>query len=242
MNKLLTTITVLCVFSSWHIVGYAQFSVGDIAADVLPSIVVIEPDAGVGSGVLIDSSGVIATNFHVIEDSSAISIVLDQGDIYSDVSVIDFDINRDIAILKIKGFDLPAAPLGNSNSVRVGDDVVVMGAPQGFEQTVTRGIVSAIRDPDDGYTLFQTDAAISPGSSGGGMFDEEGNLIGITVSYIEGAQNINFVIPIILCPLNVIKYFDRYFLGLFTYLLCIPAMTNILGIYSICNLDDISWG
>jgi hypothetical protein len=194
--KLLTTITLLCFSVAWPVSGYTQLSIGDIAANVLPSIVVIEGDSSIGSGVLIDSSGVIATNFHVIEDSSAIRIVLEQGDTYSDVSVIDFDINRDIAILKVAGFDLPIAPLGNSNSVGVGDDVVVMGSPRGFDQTVTRGIVSAIRESGEGYTLFQTDAAISPGSSGGGMFDEAGNLIGITVSYIEDAQNVNFVIPI----------------------------------------------
>lgn len=181
-----------------------QLTVSSIAEIGLPSIVVIEGSAGTGSGVVIDNSGIVATNFHVIDGSESLSVRLSQGDVYSDVSIIDYDSNRDIAILKIKGFDLPTVPLGNSNAVSVGDDVIIMGAPEGFEQSVSRGIISAMRDSGDGYSLFQTDAAISSGSSGGGMFDMSGNLIGITVAYIEDAQNINFVIPI------------NYFRGLFS--------------------------
>ena len=163
---------------------------------MLPAVVVIESSDSLGSGVIIDSKGVVVTNYHVVEGSSSISVVLANGDRFDDISVIDYDQAKDIVLLRIKGFDLPVAQLGNSNTVEVGDDVVVMGSPRGFEQSVTRGIVSAIRDSGDGYKLFQTDAAISPGSSGGGMFDAHGKLVGITVSYVENAQNINFVVPI----------------------------------------------
>ena len=175
---------------------YGQSSTREIADSALPAIVVIETDVGTGSGVILDASGVIATNFHVIETAGAISVNLSTGDQYDDVSVIDFDIVKDIAILKIKGFDLPFVTMGNSNSVGVGDDVIVMGAPEGYEQSVTRGIVSAVREMDEGYRLIQTDAAISSGSSGGGMFNLSGELVGISVAYIKDAQNINFVIPI----------------------------------------------
>jgi S1-C subfamily serine protease len=175
---------------------YGQFSTREIADTALPAIVVIETDVGTGSGVIIDASGVVATNYHVIETAGTISVNLSTGDQYDEVSVIDFDIVKDIAILKIKGFDLPFVTMGNSNSVGVGDDVIVMGAPEGYEQSVTRGIVSAIREMDEGYRLIQTDAAISSGSSGGGMFDLSGELVGISVAYVKDAQNINFVIPI----------------------------------------------
>ena len=175
---------------------YGQSSTREIADAALPAIVVIETDIGTGSGVIIDASGVVATNYHVIETAGTISVNLNTGDQYDDVSVIDFDIVKDIAILKIKGFDLPFVTMGNSNSVGVGDDVIVMGAPEGYEQSVTRGIVSAIREMDEGYRLIQTDAAISSGSSGGGMFDLFGELVGISVAYVKDAQNINFVIPI----------------------------------------------
>ena len=176
--------------------GDAQINVGNIAEIALPSIVVIETSTGSGSGVIIDGSGVVVTNFHVVENSPSISVKLNNGDSFNVISIINFDEDKDIALLKIEGFDLPAVQMGNSNSISVGNDVVVMGAPRGFEQSVTRGIVSAIRDSGAGYRLIQTDAAISPGSSGGGMFNAEGNLIGISVSYIEDAQNVNFVIPI----------------------------------------------
>lgn len=185
-------LTLGCICSS----ASAQSNIRDIAATNLPSIVVIEAGDSQGSGVILESSGVIATNFHVVEGVDSIVVRLNNGDTYRDVSVIDFDLERDITIIKIKAFDLPAVTLGNSNEVRVGDDVVIMGAPQGLDQTVSRGIVSAIRDTGEGYSLIQTDAAISSGSSGGGMFDMSGALVGISVSYIENAQNLNFVIPI----------------------------------------------
>ncbi len=177
-------------------VGYTQQTIREVVDAVLPAVVVIKTPDGIGSGVLLDSSGVIVTNLHVIEGAKEATIELQNGDSYNNISVIDVDTTKDIALLKIPAFDLPVVTMGNSNEISVGDDVVVMGAPSGLEQTVTRGIVSAIRDTGEGYRLFQTDAAISPGSSGGGMFDMNGNLVGVTVSYLEGSQNINFVIPI----------------------------------------------
>ena len=177
-------------------ISNAQNAISQIAERILPAIVVVNTATGNGSGVIVDDSGVIATNYHVIEDSSNVSIELQNGDVYQDIGVISIDEIKDIALLKIGGFDLPTAKFGNSNSVVIGEDVLVMGAPRGLEQTVSRGIVSAIRDSGEGYRLIQTDAAISPGSSGGGMFNLEGELVGLTVSYLEDAQNINFVIPI----------------------------------------------
>ena len=169
---------------------------GEVVEKVTASVVTIETDTGTGSGVLLNDTGVIVTNFHVIEDASTASVILSNDDTYSDVSVIDYDELRDIALLKIKAFDIPAAEMGNSNSVSIGDDVIIIGSPRGLQQSVTRGIISAIRDSGDGYRLIQTDAAISPGSSGGGMFDYEGNLVGVVVSKLRDAENINFVIPI----------------------------------------------
>lgn len=176
--------------------GNAQNTISQLAERILPAIVVVNTATGNGSGVIVDDSGVVATNYHVIEDSTNVSIELQNGDVFQNIGVISIDQIKDIALLKIDGFDLPTAEFGNSNSVSIGEDVLVMGAPRGMEQTVTRGIVSAIRDSGKGHRLIQTDAAISPGSSGGGMFNSEGELIGLTVSYLGDAQNINFVIPI----------------------------------------------
>ena len=160
------------------------------------AIVVIETDTGQGSGVLLESDGVIATNLHVIEDASDISVRIYSNEVYEDVDVIDVDETKDLALLKVKGFDLPTAQLGNSNNVKSGQDVFAIGAPRGLEQTVSRGIISAVRVMDGGFKSIQTDAAISPGSSGGGLFSEASELIAILAAYRGDGQNLNFAIPI----------------------------------------------
>ena len=104
--------------------------------------------------------------------------------------------NGKISSLKIKAFGLTAAPFGNSDQISVGDNVIVVGSPSGLDQTVSSGVVSAIRDSGEGYRLFQTSAAASPGSSGGGMFDGLGRLVGIVSSKLTAGENLNFAIPV----------------------------------------------
>ena len=169
------------------------------AADIAgaqKALVVIETDAGQGSGVLLESGGVIATNLHVIENASDISVRIHSSEVYEDVDVIDVDETKDLALLKIKGFDLPTAQLGNSNNVKSGQDVFAIGAPRGLEQTVSRGIISAVRVMEGGFKSIQTDAAISPGSSGGGLFNDASELIAILAAYRGDGQNLNFAIPV----------------------------------------------
>jgi len=162
---------------------------------ITEAIVTIVTDTGLGSGVIIDSSGLVVTNQHVIEDVDAVAIVLANGDIFQGVELISIDEMRDLAILRFGAFDLTAAILGNSNSVSVGDRVRAVGSPTGLRGTVTEGIISAIRSVE-GTRLLQIDAAISSGSSGGGVFDQDNKLVGITVGTKREAQNINFAIPI----------------------------------------------
>ena len=180
----------------WFLTPSVYASLEETISDTSASIVVIESDSSQGSGVLIGSSGLIVTNLHVLEDADDLWVRTHSGERFDDVSVIDFDQVKDIALLKIKGFDLPTATLGNSNSARSGQSVIAIGAPKGLEQTVSRGIVSAIRVMDAGFKTIQTDAAISPGSSGGGLFNYEGELIGILTAYQTGGQNLNFAVPI----------------------------------------------
>jgi hypothetical protein len=165
-------------------------------SDMKRAVVVVETDVSQGSGVLLESSGIIVTNLHVIEDAADISIRIHTNERYDDVSVIDFDETKDIALLKIEGFDLPTVKLGNSNAVKSGQDVFAIGTPLGYEQTVSRGIVSAIRMMDGGFKTIQTDAAISPGSSGGGLFNDSAELIAVLAAYRTDGQNLNFAIPI----------------------------------------------
>lgn len=163
---------------------------------LLSSSAYITTDVSRGSAVVISSDGLIVTNLHTIDGASEMSIQLHDGDVYEQIDVVGFSQEKDFIILKVAGYDLSSSPLGNSNTTKIGTDIYVVGAPAGYEGTVTKGIVSSIRDSNFGHKLIQLDAAISNGSSGGGVFDEAGNLIAITVSSVKSAQNLNFAIPI----------------------------------------------
>ena len=159
-----------------------SLTTAEIAQMVTPSVVTISGEHRFGSGVVIDASGVLVTNLHVVRGETALTVELANGDIYDDVEVIDVDARRDLILLKIKAFSLSTAAFGNSDDVQVGDEVVLVGSPEGLEQTVSEGIVSAARDLESGYRVFQTSAPASQGSSGGGMFNADGELIGIVTS------------------------------------------------------------
>jgi Do/DeqQ family serine protease len=169
---------------------------------------------GLGSGVIVDKLGYILTNNHVIKDSNSISVKLYNGS-SSPVELIGSDTRTDLAILKIKKKELlnnlPVISLGNSDILRVGDVVLAIGNPFGFDNTVTQGIVSGLgsvsaRSNEQQVSfggwldnLIQTDAAINPGNSGGALIDVHGNLVGINLAIISrsgGSQGIGFAIPI----------------------------------------------
>ena len=145
-------------------------STSDIASRVTPSVVTLTTPTGTGSGVIVDASGVLITSLHVIQGDIEVAVELANGDVYDDVAVVDVDERRDLVLLKIKAFNLTAASLGDSDDVQVGEDVVLVGSPQGLNLTVSEGVISAVRDSRDGYRLLQTSAPASPGSSGGGRY------------------------------------------------------------------------
>jgi len=153
-------------------------------------------DTRQGSGFLVDSNGRIVTNYHVIKDARSIEVKLASGDVYDAVEVMGTDERRDIAVLQVKGFHLPALALGNSDSVRIGATVVLIGSPLGLENTVSTGIVSGRRQEPEGYQLLQVSAPASPGSSGGPVLSGSGKVVGIAVSQMQAGQNLNFAVPI----------------------------------------------
>ena len=194
---------VLCVFfcSFLILTTHAQdLTPVELVERFLPAVVVISSAkdgqlVGQGSGFIVKDTGVIITNFHVIDGAYPVEIKLKSGDTFGEVSVIDFSAKHDIAVLKIKGFDLPTVELGNSNKVRVGEAVTVIGNPLGYEGSVSSGLLSQVRN-FDGYHFHQISAPISPGSSGSPVFNAAGQVIGVaTATDIEG-QNINFSVPI----------------------------------------------
>ncbi|HWI84543.1 S1C family serine protease [Ramlibacter sp.] len=161
-----------------------------------------QPQAGLGSGVIISHDGYILTNNHVVEGADEIEVVL-QDSRHARGKVIGTDPDTDLAILKITLDRLPVITLGNSDALQVGDQVLAIGNPFGVGQTVTSGIVSALGRNQLGINTFenfiQTDAAINPGNSGGALVDVNGNLMGINTAIYSrsgGSMGIGFAIPV----------------------------------------------
>ena len=167
----------------------------EIVARTRPAVVVIETDEGFGSGFIIKPDGVIVTNNHVVADAKAIEVRLPSGEVYRSVYLLSSDPADDLAFLKIEAVDLPTITLGNSNNVQLGDEVLLVGTPQGLEQTVSNGLISGIRI-DNGVRVLQTSAAASPGSSGGPLLNRSGEAVGIMSFKLVKGENLNFAISI----------------------------------------------
>jgi len=180
--------------------SFAGDTLERLAAKATDAVVLLDVETGdgsrQGSGFIVDPGGMIITNHHVIEGARRIQVKLASGDVFERVSIMGIDERRDIAVLEIPGYGLPTIPLGNSDSVRVGSPVIVIGSPLGLENTVSTGIVSARRDEPDGYQLLQMSAPASQGSSGGAVIAQSGRVVGISVSQMTDGQNLNFAVPI----------------------------------------------
>lgn len=156
---------------------------------------------GLGSGVVISPDGVVVTNFHVIEGASDVQVELQDSRRVA-AKVVGTDPETDLAVLRIGLDRLPVINVGDSDAIKVGDQVLAIGNPFGVGQTVTGGIVSALGRTQLGINTFenfiQTDAAINPGNSGGALVDANGNLIGINTAIYSrsgGSMGIGFAIP-----------------------------------------------
>jgi S1-C subfamily serine protease len=157
---------------------------------------------GEGSGFITGANGIIITNAHVVSDVDRVKVTLKDGRTLSG-KVRGIDRPSDLAVVKIDGNDLPAAPLGNSSQVQVGDWAIAVGNPFGLDNTVTLGIISTLKRssaqvgiPDKRLDFIQTDAAINPGNSGGPLLNDRGEVIGINTAIRAEAQGIGFAIPI----------------------------------------------
>lgn len=169
-----------------------------------------EVESSLGSGVIINKYGYILTNNHVIAGADEILVALKDGSVKR-AKIIGTDPETDLAVLKVKGDNLPAITLGKEKLIRVGDVVLAIGNPFGVGQTVTSGIISATGRDMLGINTFenfiQTDAAINPGNSGGALINPYGELIGINTAIFSrsgGSQGIGFAIPVSLAK-NVMQ-------------------------------------
>ena len=159
-------------------------------------------ERGLGSGVIVNSRGIILTNNHVVKDADKIKVSLYNGKNFT-ATLKGKDPKTDLAVLKINGKNLPYVKLGNSDKIRVGEWVLAIGNPFGLKSTVTAGIISAKGRSNMGISTYenfiQTDAAINPGNSGGPLVNLEGKVIGINTAIFTrsgGFMGIGFAIPI----------------------------------------------
>ena len=156
---------------------------------------------GLGSGFIVSPDGLILTNAHVVDGAQEVTVKLTDRREFK-AKVLGTDPQTDVAVIRIDAKDLPVVRLGDPSHVKVGEPVLAIGSPYGFENTVTAGIVSAKSRslPDDTYVPFiQTDVAVNPGNSGGPLFNQRGEVIGINsqiYSQNGGYQGLSFAIPI----------------------------------------------
>ena len=179
--------------------GAKSLTARDIIDNASPGIVRIEAgDAKVGTGFIVDGSGLIATNLHVIEGESAIRVKLYKDPTEYPATVIaGFDKGHDLALLRIQPKKaLPALRLGDSTGARAGDRIYAIGNPLGvFDYSITDGLISQVRPLSPELTILQISAAISQGSSGGPLFNQFGEVIGVTTAIITQGQAINLAVP-----------------------------------------------
>jgi S1-C subfamily serine protease len=179
-----------------------SFDPPEITKKVAPAVVLIKGKTGtadlLGTGFIISSDGKIATNLHVVENLRIGGVQLASGEKFDSISVLAFDVRKDIAIIKIPGFDLPSVPLGNSNNVQVGEPVLVVGSPLGPQGSVTTGVISSVRDDPagGGFKVLQTDASANPGNSGGPLVNRKSEVIGIVTLKNVGGENLTLAIPV----------------------------------------------
>lgn len=195
--------------------------IASVADKVSPSVVSIVTDVttqtifgaatqqAAGTGIVVSKDGYILTNRHVVSSANKVQVVMADGTTHEDVQVVGTDPLNDVAFLKIDGVsDLRAATLGDSSTVRIGQEVIAIGNSLGqYQNTVTSGIISgkgrpvSAGDGSGGSTesltdLLQTDAAINPGNSGGPLLNVSGQVIGMNTAVAANAQGIGFAIPI----------------------------------------------
>jgi len=181
-----------------------------------PAVVVVKTLRGsswsIGSGVIFSSNGFIITNEHVIRDAHVVRVKTLDKSIYA-ASIIAFDTEHDLALLKIAGKSFSSAALGDSNKLGVGEEVIAIGSPisEELEHTVTKGIISAKNRKFGSRNMLQTDVAINQGNSGGPLIDKRGKVVGINTMIIREnmAEGLNFAIP----SNMVIRFMDNFRYG-----------------------------
>jgi len=201
--------------SDGHLLDVYSQTIVDVVKQVGPSVVHVHVRRGnegsarlrgrseaTGSGLIVTPDGYIVTNSHVVEDATATQISFGDGSSFQ-AEIVGQDKATDLSLLRVSSLsNLPAARLGNSDQLRVGQIAIAIGNPYGFQNTVTAGVISAVGRSLRSRTgrlienVIQTDAALNPGNSGGPLVDSNGLVVGINTAIIQYAQGICFAIPV----------------------------------------------
>lgn len=174
----------------------APLTPAQIAARALPAVVTMRTEESLGTGFVVRADGWIATNLHVVVGGPRVKVTLRDGRELDVVEVLNASPDHDLALVRVEAKGLPTLTLGDSDAMRPGDPVVAIGNPMGLEDTVSNGLVSGRRKVDGGLEILQVSAPIAPGSSGGPLINERGEVIGIATLVLTEGQNLNFGVPI----------------------------------------------
>lgn len=184
----------------------AELTVRELVAQLGEAVVQVRTPGGLGSGFFINEAGYLITNFHVIEGETQISVEVyhrESGQLerrsYKEVRIVAMNKFRDLALLKVEdpgGWTFPMVPLGQTDTLAVGERVFAIGSPLGLERTVTEGIISTKTREMRGDLYLQTTAPINPGNSGGPLFNLRGEVVGVTNMKINYGEGLGFAIPV----------------------------------------------
>jgi len=172
----------------------AKYTPAEIAARATPSIVSIRTPGGFGTGFVVKQEGWIVTNLHVVANAEKVVVAFPDKTTHPVVEVMNASAVHDLVILRIDKKELRPLELADAEKARPGDPVVAIGHPLGLEDTVSNGLLSAVRNID-GLVVLQVSAPIAPGSSGGPIFNDEGRVIGVATAILAGGQNLNLGLP-----------------------------------------------
>ncbi|MFN8357522.1 MAG: trypsin-like peptidase domain-containing protein [Spirosomataceae bacterium] len=200
MNKSFRLCLVM-MMAALHSCGPSRLEVSDLVAKADPAVVLINSydennkPFSLGSGFVISEDGLIVTNYHVIKRAVRVEVKLPDNRKFDVTGLVAYQPSIDYAILKINASGLASVPMGDDTQLKIGDELVAIGNPQGLEHTVTKGILSQ-RRKDNVAEYLQTDASINPGNSGGPLFNMFGEAIGVNTLKARDAEGIGFAIPI----------------------------------------------
>ncbi|WP_170932791.1 cell wall-binding repeat-containing protein [Desulfosporosinus sp. FKB] len=207
-------------------------SASDISKKLNPSVVYITVNdkngnnIGTASGIIVGSDGYILTNYHVINGGNSATVTLTDGTKYQVSKVVGYDSARDDALLKINADNLTSAVLGDSDKINNGDKVYAIGNPEGLVNSISDGIIGSTKRTFNTQSYIQFTAPISPGSSGGALINEAGQVIGVTTAYLENGQNINLAIPINDCKQIFTQNLNLSLDGVYAQNILVPVPTS----------------